>query len=65
MPYMKVKQGNQWCIYKQDAAKNPVGKSLGCHPIESDADKQLGALYATMKREGEMMDSAIRKAAKK
>jgi len=44
MPYMKVKQGNKWCIYKKDTDGNKTGGTLGCHITEGKANDQLSAL---------------------
>lgn len=48
MPYMKVREGNKTCVYKEDADKKPVGDTLGCHDSEKEADNQMAALYAAM-----------------
>lgn len=49
MPYTKVKKGNQFCVYKEDADGNPEGDSFGCHDTEKEADEQIAALYANEK----------------
>ncbi len=46
MPYMIVKKGDRWCVYKKDADDEPVGETLGCHDTEKEAQDQLAALYA-------------------
>jgi len=46
MPWMIVHKDDQWCVYKHDAEHNPVGDTLGCHPSEEAAQKQMAALYA-------------------
>ena len=48
MPYKKVKKGEQICVYKEDANKEPIGEPLGCHDSEKEADDQMAALYAAM-----------------
>jgi hypothetical protein len=48
MPYKKVHENDKWCVYKEDADKNPVGDSLGCHDTEDEANAQMAALYAAM-----------------
>lgn len=47
MPYMVVKEGDQFAVYKQDADKKPMGKALGMHPSRVKANEQLSALYAS------------------
>lgn len=47
MPYGKVTDGEQICIYKLDVDGNQIGESLGCHATDSEADAQLAALYAS------------------
>jgi hypothetical protein len=42
MPYRISKQGNQWCVVKDDA----TNKKMGCHETKGDAESQLKALYA-------------------
>lgn len=46
MPYMIVKDGNQFCIHKKGEDNMPMGKSMGCHPTLADATKQMKAMYA-------------------
>jgi len=46
MPYMVVKQDNEFCVYKHDEDNNPVGDSLGCHDTREEANRQIAALYA-------------------
>ena len=46
MPYMKVKRSDEICIYKRGADNNPEGESLGCHPDEGSADRQIRAILA-------------------
>lgn len=48
MPYLKVKQGNKWCIYKEQDGKK-TGATLGCHPTEEKANKQIAALNINVK----------------
>jgi HK97 family phage prohead protease len=56
-PYIKVKEGDEWVVYKEDADKKPVGDPLGKHPTEEAADEQLAALYASMKDEGKAAEA--------
>jgi len=46
MPYTVVKDGERWCVYKEDPDGTPIGKTLGCHASEDEANDQLAALYA-------------------
>ncbi len=46
MPYKVVRAGEEWCVRKLDAAGEPTGDPLGCHPSEGEASAQMGALYA-------------------
>jgi hypothetical protein len=48
MPYMKVREGKQTCVYKEGADKKPMGESMGCHDTDKEADDQMAALYAAM-----------------
>lgn len=59
MPYLIVKNKNEWCVYKEDANKKPTGDTLGCHPSEKEAQKQMAALYVAMNKE---INNGIRKA---
>lgn len=47
MPYMKRQSNKKWFVYKKGPDGEPVGKPLGEHESESDADSQLAALYAS------------------
>lgn len=47
MPYMKQKDGDKWKVYKKGEDGKPTGKALGTHESESDADKQIAAIYAS------------------
>lgn len=51
MPYAKFQQGNKYCVFKLDADGNKVGETLGCHPSEAAAARQVDALYANEKKE--------------
>jgi hypothetical protein len=55
MPYVIVKENDQYCVYKQGTGGKPEGKALGKHPDEAGAKQQLKALYANMKREGKTL----------
>ncbi len=46
MPWDKFTEDGQICIYKVDDDGHKVGKTLGCHDSEKDANAQLAALYA-------------------
>ncbi len=59
MPYLKIKRNNEICIYKRGADGQPEGESLGCHPSEEAANKQIAAIWANeatafRQREGEL-----------
>lgn len=43
MPYKISKQGNQWCVVKDDASH----QKMGCHSTEGEAMSQLRALHAS------------------
>lgn len=45
MPYVVVKQGNKWCVYKE-VNNRPSGPTHGCHATKEQARKQQDALYA-------------------
>jgi hypothetical protein len=47
MPWKIQKDGEEFCVYKEDDKGEPEGKSLGCHPDQAGAKKQLAALYAS------------------
>lgn len=47
MPYMVVKEGDQFAVYKQGADKKPTGKAMGMHPSRTKANEQMVALYAS------------------
>lgn len=47
MPYMVVKEGSDFVVYKQNADKKPMGDALGKHPSRAKANAQLSALYAS------------------
>ncbi len=51
MPYAKVEQDGQICIYRKGEDGRPAGETLGCHDSEAEADTQLAALYAAMEKE--------------
>ena len=46
MPYMKVKDGDETCVYKKGPDGKQTGKTLGCHPTEKEANAQIAALNA-------------------
>lgn len=45
-PWRIIKEGDQFCVYKEDAEGSPVGDALGCHRTRAEAEDQLAALYA-------------------
>src|SRR3990172_13042852 len=59
MPWIKVKRGDEICIYKKDANGKPVGDSLGCHPSEEKADAQMAAMHANMGEAIEIAETAL------
>lgn len=56
MPYKTFKENDEWCVYKHDAG-NKVGSSLGCHATESEAHKQMAAIYANENKN--IMEKAV------
>lgn len=46
MPYKVFEEGDEWCVYRVDADGEPIGKTLGCHDSEAEAEEQVKALYA-------------------
>ena len=45
MPWTKKKNSKgEVCVFKEGTDGKPVGESLGCHPDEKAANKQLAAL---------------------
>lgn len=62
MPYMKVKEGEQVCVYKKGTDGQKMGKSMGCHASDAEADKQIAALHANVKdgeRRAVLQQSAV------
>lgn len=51
MPWVIAKSDNKFCVHKQGEDGRPMGPSLGCHPTEDEAMRQMRALHA---REGMM-----------
>src|SRR5574341_1246415 len=49
MPWMIVNKGEEFCVYKQDDNKRPVGDPVGCHETHDKAVTQLRALYVNVK----------------
>lgn len=47
MPYVIVERDGEYCVFRKGDA-GPVGKPLGCHEEEGDAQRQLRALYANV-----------------
>lgn len=46
MPYNIFKQDSQWCVYRVDEDGGAIGKTLGCHDTQAEAEAQVKALYA-------------------
>lgn len=44
MPYHVVKRGDKHCVEKKSN-----GKSMGCHPSQAEAEKQMAAIHANEK----------------
>lgn len=51
MPYMKVKEGNQICVYKKGPDGKPEGSAKGKFDTEEKANAQIAALEIAMKHE--------------
>lgn len=51
MPYDKFRENNKLVIYKVNDQGEKVGKPLGSHNTEQEADAQVRALYANEKKE--------------
>ncbi|HMM99862.1 MAG TPA: hypothetical protein PKC99_12690 [Anaerolineales bacterium] len=47
MPYMIKKDGEKFCIYKENEDGSP-GEKIKCHDTEQDAKDQMAALYANV-----------------
>jgi hypothetical protein len=45
MPWMIQKDGDSWCVHKENA-DGSAGKKVKCHGSEADAKDHLKALYA-------------------
>jgi len=58
MPYLIVKQDDEYCVYRQGADGKPRGETLGCHPTRDEAQEQMAALYAN---EPEAQKATVRK----
>jgi len=50
MPWTVVKEGEEWCVHKENADGTP-GEQVACHDSEEGAQAQMRALYAAMHRE--------------
>jgi len=61
MPYNVVKTdgADEWCVFKSDADKQPIGETLGCHPSKSKAQDQIAAILIS---EGEASGRIVRRA---
>jgi len=49
MPYMVEKNGPEdkpYCVYHKGADGRPTGETLGCHPSDEDAQRQIAAIWA-------------------
>ena len=58
-PYKAFKRGDKWKVYKIDTDKNPVGKALGTHNSEEEANAQVRALYAAEDKQDLEVDPEI------
>ncbi len=58
MPYTIRKQGNQFCVHKQDANGNPTGDSLGCSDSHAGAQSQIQAMYANEQKRVDALRAA-------
>jgi len=47
MPYVMQKDGDQFCVYTENA-DGSTGEKVKCHPSESEARDHMRALYANM-----------------
>lgn len=47
MPWKIFTENGRHCVYKVDEDDKPMGKSLGCHDSEKEAQAQMAALYAS------------------
>jgi hypothetical protein len=57
MPYMIQKNDEgEFCVYKAEGGQ-PSGETLGCHPTEEEAQKQIAAIWAN--ETAKIMDKPI------
>ena len=50
MPWKIVKDGEQFCVHKENA-DGSAGDKVKCHPTEAEAQVQMKAMYANMENE--------------
>ena len=61
MPWTKKKNSKgEVCVFKEGTDGKPVGESLGCHPDEKAANKQLAALYVSEGKSVPEIDDIIK-----
>lgn len=58
MPYMKVKNGEEICVHKQNPDKT-AGEKKHCYKSEEEADKYMRALYAAEGDEKDMQSGFV------
>ena len=46
MPYKVIHEGDKWLVHKMDDEGHPMGKPMGEHDTEDEAQAQMRALYA-------------------
>src|SRR3972149_7021756 len=51
MPYGKFNEGEEICVYKTNADGEKMGKAMGCHATDKEADTQIAALHANVKEQ--------------
>jgi len=56
MPWLIKPESGEFCIYKENAEKEAVGESLGCHKTRAGAIAQLRALYSAVGEEARNME---------
>lgn len=51
MPFKIEKNGEEWCVTRNDPRRVPARRTFGCHASEEKAKRQLAALQASEARE--------------
>lgn len=57
MPWMIQREDDEYCVYKKDEGGDPEGETLGCHPSEEDAQKQIDALHSNVDEASSLVTS--------